>query len=82
MSWIAAATPTGDPLIDWLTQAGAIGALSFIVVGFIRGWIVSGSSHKRVIAEKERALDLVYQQAEISQRALEAAERKRDERVP
>ena len=69
------ATQTGDPLLDWLAQAGMGGVLAFVVVGFIRGWIVSGSTHKEVLAREQRALDLVYAQAEIAQRALDAAEK-------
>lgn len=74
---LIAVTSTGDPLLDWLMQAGMDGVLALVVVGFIRGWIVTGSQLRREQEEKDRALDLVYQQAEISQRALEAAERSR-----
>jgi hypothetical protein len=73
---ILLAAQTGDPLLDWLAQAGMGGVLAFVVVGFMRGWIVSGATHKRVLEREERALDIVYAQAEIAQRALEAAERK------
>ncbi len=71
------AAQSGDPLLDWLAQAGMGGVLAFVVIGFIRGWIVSGSTHKRVVEQEQRALDLVYAQAEIAHRALEAAERNR-----
>jgi hypothetical protein len=74
---LIAASQTGDPLLDWLAQAGMGGVLAFVVVGFIRGWIVPGSHLTREREEKDRALDLVYAQAEIAQRALEAAERGR-----
>lgn len=77
MDILAAATPTGNPMIDWIANAGAVGVLAFIVVGFVKGWIVPGTAHNRVIAEKNRALDLVYKQAELTQRALEVAEEKR-----
>ncbi len=75
---VLAAASSGDPLLDWLAQAGMGGVLALVVVGFIRGWIVSGMAHKRVLDEKDRALDLVYRQAEINQRTLDAAERKSD----
>jgi hypothetical protein len=68
---------TPDPLLQWLSNAGALGILAFFALAFIRGWIVSGAAHGRVLAERDRAMDLVYKQAEIAQRALEAAERKR-----
>jgi len=75
VTFLLAAATTGDPLLDWLAQAGMGGVLALVVVGFIRGWIVSGSSYKQALAEKERALDLVYKQAEIASRTLDAAER-------
>jgi hypothetical protein len=71
------AAGTGDPMLDWFTQAGAVGVLGFIVLGFIRGWLVTGATHARVLAEKERAIDLVYEQAKMTQRALEVAERQK-----
>lgn len=76
--WLLTATnPTGDPLFDWITQGGAIGVLAFIVIAFIRGWIVTGGALSREREEKNRALDLVYKQAEMTQRALDVAEQRR-----
>lgn len=60
----------------WLTQGGAVGILAAAVISFIRGWIVSGSQYRDVCAQRDKALDQVYELAEISQRAIEAAERK------
>lgn len=65
-----------DPLLQWLSNAGALGILAAGVLAFLRGWIVTGAAYKQAIDEKERALALVYKQAEIAQKALEAAERK------
>ncbi len=43
--------------IDVVAQGGAIAVLSFIVVAFLRGWIVPQSVHDRVIEDltKEEA---------------------------
>lgn len=65
-----------DPLLDWLSNAGALGVLATAVIAFLRGWIVPGSTAKELREERDRALDLVYKQAEIAQKALEAAERR------
>jgi hypothetical protein len=71
------ATATGDPLLDWLVNnASAIGVLSFLVIAFIRGWIVTGREHDRVLDERDRALELVYTQAQATSRALDVAETK------
>lgn len=78
---------TNDPVVTWLTQGGSVGILALAVVSFMRGWIVPGSalkqsqedcreSFQRVREERDRALEQVYKLAEISQRAVEAAERK------
>jgi hypothetical protein len=66
-----------DPLLQWLSNAGSLGILAAGCVGFLRGWIVSGSAHHRVLAERDRALDLVYKQADVAQKALEVAEQER-----
>lgn len=69
---------TGDPLLDWIVQnASAIGILAFVIVGLIRGWLVTGREHDRVLSERDRAIDLVYAQAEATARALEVAEKVR-----
>jgi hypothetical protein len=66
-----------DPLLQWLSNAGSLGILAAGVLAFLRGWIVSGAAHQRVLAERDRAMDMVYKQADIAQRALEAAEQER-----
>lgn len=68
------AQTSGDPLIDWLSSAGALGILATIVIAFMRGWIVPGRAYEQVRQERDRALELVYKQAEVTQRALETAE--------
>lgn len=70
------AQTSGDPLIDWLSRAGAFGVLTAAVIAFLRGWIVPGSVAEQLRSERDRALELVYKQAEVAQRALEAAERR------
>lgn len=70
--WIVAQSSSSpDPLIGWFTTAGPVGILAAIVVAFLKGWIVSGSELKRVTAERDRALELVYRQAGLSSRALD-----------
>ena len=62
------------PSSDWtslLTQGGAIGVLAFIVIGFMRGWIVTGSAYKEVCSQRDRAIDQVYRMADTTQRAAE-----------
>lgn len=71
------AQSTSDPLVQWLQTAGAVGVLAFVVAGFLKGWIVTGKAHDRVLAERDRALEIMYRQAEVAQRALEAAEERR-----
>ena len=63
-----------DPLLQWLSNAGSLGILAAVVLAFVRGWVVTGAAHGRVLAERDRAIEMVYKQADIAQRALEAAE--------
>lgn len=74
MEWLALVTQ--DPLLEWLSRAGSVGILALAVLAFLRGWIVPGSVAEQLRDERDRALELVYKQAEVAQRALEAAERK------
>ena len=65
---------SSDPILEWLSNAGSLGILAAGVLAFTRGWVVTGQAHGRVLAERDRALEMVYKQADIAQRALEAAE--------
>lgn len=78
---VSAVTGSGDPLIDWLkNNASAVGILAFLVGALMRGWLVTGREAKELRVERDRALDLVYKQAELTAAALSAgsaiAERK------
>lgn len=82
--WIVYATTSGDPLLDFLLQAGAAGVMAFVIIGFLRGWIVTGRELAKAQADKEvireerdRALELVYKQAELTQRAIDLSSEKR-----
>lgn len=75
MEWLLAAV-ANDPLLEWLSRAGGFAILAAAVLAFMRGWIVPGSVAEQLREERDRALELVYKQAEVAQRALEAAERR------
>ncbi len=77
LAWTLIAQAANDPLLEWLSRAGSVGILAAAVVAFLRGWIVPGRTHDRVREERDRALEVMYKQAEVAQRALEAAEERR-----
>lgn len=64
-----------DPTVEYIRDAGSVGILAFFLVQFFRGKIHSDNEFQRVVNERDRALDLVYKQADIAERALEAAKR-------
>jgi uncharacterized membrane protein YciS (DUF1049 family) len=69
---------TTVPAGDWtslLTQGGVVGVLAFIVIGFSRGWIVTGSAYREVCLQRDRAIDQVYRMADTTQRAAEIVRR-------
>lgn len=68
---LLAAAAANDPLLDWLSRAGSLGILAAAVVSFLRGWIVSGKAYEEVRLERDRALDLVYKQAGLANRAVD-----------
>ena len=63
-----------DPLLQWLSSAGSLGILAAAVVGFIRGWIVSGAAFNRVIEERNRAHDLIAEELRRIDRRLRRIE--------
>ena len=67
------AMDSSDPLVDWLSRAGAVGIMAFVLYAFLKGWIVSGREHDRVIQERDRALELVYKQAGLAHRTVDAS---------
>jgi len=67
---------SGDPLLDFLNNnASAFGILAFVLISLLRGWLVTGRECERVQKERDRAMELVFAQAEATQRALEVAEK-------
>lgn len=73
---VAAAGSSGDPLIDWISRAGTVGVLSALVVGFIKGWIVPGSALTEMREQRDRALNMVYEQAGLVGRAVDVSTRR------
>lgn len=69
ISAILAATSDPSGLVDLLTRGGAVGILAFVVIAFVRGWIVPGAVHREACIQRDRATDLVYRMAEASERA-------------
>lgn len=65
----AAGTP-GDPLLDYLSQAGAMAILAAGVIAFLRGWIVPGKRYDEIKAERDRAVAVADRHAEVADRAL------------
>jgi hypothetical protein len=83
MSILMAAGASGDPLLDYLSQAGAVAILAAGVIGFLRGWIVPGRRYDEIKAERDRAVAVADRHAEIADRALSvlveaALDKKRD----
>lgn len=69
LSAIVATGSEASDLVDLLTRGGAVGILAFVVMGFVRGWIVAGFVHREACTQRDRATDLVYRMAEASERA-------------
>jgi hypothetical protein len=72
MNFLAAS----DPIVDLLAKGGPAVILAYVVLAFMRGWIVPGKDAEKLREERDKALELVYKQAEIAQRALEVGEKK------
>lgn len=75
MSLISTAV-SGTPDWTWLTQGGAIGVLTYVVVALIKGWLVPGRQYVEVCAQRDKALEQVYNLAEKAARTIDALERR------
>lgn len=57
LSTLAQQVPlTPDSPAGWITSGGIVGLLSFAVVAFMRGWVISGPEHHRQLEEKDREI--------------------------
>lgn len=48
---------TPDSPTAWITSGGIVGFLCFSIVAFLRGWIVPGWIHNKLIADKDREIE-------------------------
>lgn len=69
--WIAQAGNDTLDLAQWIARAGPSAILAFVIVGFLKGWIVTGRAFDQMRQERDRAVDLVYKQAGIAERAVD-----------
>ena len=72
MNWLADAS-SGDPIVDWVTRAGPVGILAFVLVLFLRGDIVSRRTLDEALKQRDLALALVYDQARLANRAVDVS---------
>lgn len=68
-------TSGGVDLITLLGNASGPIVLAFVVWGFLTGKLVTGRECNEVRAERDKAMALVYKQAEIASRALEVTDK-------
>lgn len=65
---------------SWFTEAGAVAVLSYFCFAFMTGRLRTEKEINRVIEERDRALDLVYKNAEIAQGAVQALQQEKDKK--
>lgn len=75
---IAAAESPDVALLHWLSSAGAIGILAFVLFALMKGWLVTGRTYDRVLLERNRLLELALTSASAANRAVEIAHEDRD----
>lgn len=73
LAWLFSTVDTD--LVEIVKSAGAVGVLAFAVIAFMRGWIVPGSVAEQLRDERDKALELVYRQAQLAERALAVGEK-------
>lgn len=70
--WIANTT-SGEPLIDWITQAGPVGVLAVVVVLFLRGDIVSKRTLDEALKQRDLFAAIVIDQGRLANRAVDVS---------
>lgn len=71
---LATATDSSD-FVSLLLKGGPTAVLVAVVIGFVRGWIVPGSSYAEACSQRDRAIEVVYKMADTTQRAAEVVSR-------
>jgi hypothetical protein len=72
--WLAAVAPD-DPssTIDLIAKGGPTAILAVVIILFLRGDIVPRSTLEKTERERDRALDLVYEQAGLAKSAVDTS---------
>ena len=77
--WVAQSEPGGVPtsdLLDWLSRAGGTAVLVLVLVLLLRGDLVTRGTYTDVVKQRDRALDLLYDQANIAHDAVDISKRR------
>jgi hypothetical protein len=53
--------PVPDSPTSWITSGGIVGFLCFTIVAFLRGWIVPGWIHQRLMDDKVQEINELKQ---------------------
>lgn len=72
--WLGADAP--DPLLQWLVSAGGTGVLALAVVAFLRGWVVPGSTHERVLSERDRLFSIVTETGQVADKTIDISQQR------
>src|SRR4051812_38318664 len=67
---LAQASPAADSSLVGLLTGSAVTVLAAAVIAFLKGWLVPGKEHQRVIEERDRAIAANEKRAEEDRRLL------------
>lgn len=69
-----------DPvtIIGYLDKITLVSVLALAVLAFVRGWIVPGPTHDRVVKERDRYLEAATRGMELAQRTTTLMVEKKD----
>lgn len=65
-----------DEILTKLDKAGTLGLAVFIVIAFVKGWIVPRWTYDNLLKQYERMEGLAWGLTELGNRAATAAEKK------
>ena len=74
--FLAAAGDSPTDFISLISDASGPALMAVIIVGALKRWWISGSEYRRVLAERDRFLELALRSQNTADKALSVAEKK------
>lgn len=66
-----------DDLLKLVTQGGGLAVMGFVVIGFLKGWIVPGPTYKDLLQDRDDWKEAALTSVNGVEKAVDLSERRR-----